>query len=98
MVEFFSGMNYWKLAPAPELAAGGTLVLAAPGERYVVYFRKGGAGGVKLEAGEYRTRWYDPRSGAWSDGPAVRQDAGRGAWMGEVRAGEGDWALLMEKR
>ena len=98
MVEFFTGMEYWKLVPAPDLAAGGTLVLAAPGERYVVYFRKGGAGGMKLAAGQYGTRWYDPRAGAWSEGPGLQQAAGKGAWMGEAPSGEGDWALVVEKR
>jgi hypothetical protein len=96
MVEFFTGFDYWKLEPAPEAATGGVLVLAEPGQRTVVYYPKAAAGELALAPGEYRARWFNPRSGEWSDVPAVSADGH--PWRYPESPGEGDWVLLIERR
>ena len=98
MVDFFRAFEYWKLQPASEAATGGLLVLAEAGRRYVVYYPLGGSGSVKLEPGEYRSRWYNPRSGEWKEGPSLKVEIGAEQWTAPQAPDSGDWALLAERR
>lgn len=96
MVDFFTGFDYWKLTPAPDSASGGVLLLAESGQRYVIYYPKAARGEVKLQPGKYRGRWFDPRSGSWSEAGDVSADGG--GWKYPQPTAEGDWVLLVERR
>lgn len=97
MVEFFTSFDYWKLEPAPELTQGNLLVLAQPATKYVVYFPAGGGGAVTLAPGSYRSRWYNPRSGEWTPGPAADIRQPGGPWTVPTAPNTQDWALLIER-
>lgn len=94
MVEFFESIEYWKLRPMPELAQGGLRLLAEPRKQYVAYYPEGGRGTVELEAGNYRSRWYDPHTGVWAEAGEVRI-AEKGRWAAPGAPDAGDWVLLV---
>jgi hypothetical protein len=48
---------------------------------------------VKLPAGEFTGRWFNPRTGDWSDGDTVR-----GEDVSFKAPGGGDWVLLLRKK
>jgi hypothetical protein len=64
-LEFFQEhLPFHEMTPDNELASrAGTLVLAKPGDVYAVYLPTGGTTKLKVEAGRYSVRWYNPRSG-----------------------------------
>jgi hypothetical protein len=97
MVDFFRSFDWWKLDPAPSRAAGGVLVLAEPSRRYVIYAPGPASAAVRLDAGSYTSRWYNPRTGQWSDGPAIAA-SGSDPWQLPPLPGDGDWALLVTAR
>ncbi len=99
MRAFFDAFEWWKLRPAQDLLVTQPgdedvhhFITAAQieGERVIAYLPTGGDVRVRLESGG-AARWFDPRSGEWSD-------------VGSVPAGEQtfraptgeDWVLLME--
>jgi hypothetical protein len=95
MVDFFTSFEYWKLSPVPP-STGGPLVLADAARRYVAYFDSPlSSGDVTLDAGCYKSRWYNPGPGAWSEGPAIEVSS-NSAWPPPPRPDAGDWALLIE--
>ncbi|MBX7167089.1 MAG: hypothetical protein K1X74_12235 [Pirellulales bacterium] len=68
-----SGVRFWRLAPAPQLASTGHC-LAWPGHEYVVYAPATQEFTVDLSgAGQesFLARWYDPGSGKFRDGEVV---------------------------
>ena len=61
---FQEHLPFHEMTPDNKLAGrAGTFVLARPGEVYAVYLPTGGTTTLKVEAGEYSVRWYNPRSG-----------------------------------
>ena len=64
-LEFFQEhLPFHEMTPDNKLAnRAGTLVLARPGDIYAVYLPTGGKTSLKIEAGDYSVRWYNPRSG-----------------------------------
>jgi hypothetical protein len=96
MKDFFTSLPWWDLDPRPELAGDGTRVLTKPGELYVAYAANGGALSVRLAAGEYEGRWYNPRTGAWSSAPAVTAKSDE-MWKSPDPADRGDWALVLRR-
>jgi hypothetical protein len=95
LVNFFTGLPWWTLEPRDDLAGADTLLLAEPGKRFVAYLPRGGAAEFTLAAGTYRAKWYNPRTGAWHELPAVSQ-ATDGRWRSAPAPDAGDWALLLE--
>ena len=95
MMEFFTGIPWWTLEPRPDLAGVNTLVLAAPGQRYVAYLPKSGKASLQLARGSYRAKWFNPRTGAWTELPPSRLEA-EGTWSSPDAPDAGDWALLLE--
>ncbi len=93
LVDFFLSIPYYELEPSQALGLDGALVLAKAGERYVVYFPNGGKGGVRLPQGAYRSRWFDPRTVAWTTGPALNEGEARL----EAPMPNQDWVLLVER-
>ena len=87
---FFEALPYRDLKPADRLTSRG-FCLAQPGAHVVLYLPRGGAGELDLSGqgtGRFVARWFDPRTGAWRPGPALRAGANR------IQApSEEDWAL-----
>lgn len=93
--EFIAAVRFERMAPADGLVlGGGAYGLAEAGKAYVFYLYDGGTvqldlGGV---SGPVRARWFDPRTGVWSDAPGV---SGGGA-RSFTAPGGGDWTLYLE--
>ena len=94
MVDFFTSIEYWKLEPAPRIVSGNLLVLAERGRQYAIYYRRPEQGTVELEPGDYTARWYNPRSGEWTDGPRTLVTADN-KWHAPAPPGQDDWVLLL---
>jgi len=90
MADFLTALEWWKLNPDDSRVTNGDYGLADPGRTYVVYWPQGGAAQVKLEPGNYRASWFNPRSGETTPLPAV--SAG---WTSPTAPG--DWVLLIRK-
>ncbi len=68
------------------------MALAEANRVYVVYFPHGGATTLDLSGAEaLRMRWFNPRSGAWSE-PATVRGGGREKYQ---TPDANDWALLL---
>jgi hypothetical protein len=97
MVDFFTGFDWWRLEPANALVSHSQLCLAEPGRRYVVYLRwPVPPTTLNVEPGTYRARWFDPRTGAWTEIGTVRAE---GTWAMPARPApaDGDWVALLER-
>lgn len=83
------------MQPRPELVSSGFCLAASP-DLFVFCLPRGGATEIDLrEAGACKldARWFNPRSGDWLDGPAVR------GGPNDLRApGAEDWVLLVTVR
>ncbi len=102
-LEFFrdNEVPFWKMDPADDLVGGeDAYCLARPGEVYAVYLPDGGEGKLKLAAGTYTVRWFDPRNGGKLQSGNVKTVAGPG--MKSVglppRDKDRDWALLVRRK
>ncbi len=94
MVAFFTGFEWWKADPRPDLVSAGAHCLAEPGRQYVLYLPKGGTAMLALEPGTYRARWYNPRTGRFlPDLPA----ATGAQWTSPSAPDSEDWALLLTR-
>ena len=71
----------------------GDFCLADSGRTYVVYLPRGGTVAVKLEPGNYRTSWFNPRSGETIELPA----ASGPNWTSAAAPDGGDWVLLLRQ-
>jgi hypothetical protein len=91
MVDFFTSFDWWRAVPHNDLVRGGGFCLAKPGEFYAVYLPRPTPVTLTLEPGAYHARWFNPRSGEWTDAPV----ASGPRWMPPVPAEEGDWALFL---
>jgi hypothetical protein len=106
MASFFKDIEWWKLAPHPELLSeyADKYAIADPGIEYVVYLRWGG--GVKVDlrpssqndAFEYR--WYNPDTGKFLpakkiDGGGIRYFASPGGYPSVPDFK--DWVLHIKK-
>jgi len=70
---FFEGLPFRELEPQDALIRGG-FCLARPPAHYVFYLPRGGTSEVDLGRGptlHLTARWFDPRTGAWQDGPSL---------------------------
>jgi hypothetical protein len=92
IVEFFTAFEWWKTEPHDELVDNGAFCLAEPGRTYVAYLPHGGRVTMALAPGEYKTRWFNPRIGAYSDAPAAEGPR----WTSPEAADQQDWVLLLQ--
>jgi hypothetical protein len=97
MAQFFTSFPWWSLEPHEDLAGEGTLLLADPGKRYVAYLPAAGAARFQLQPGSYSARWFNPRTGAWTDMPDVVQSVSA-PWSSAPAEDAGDWALLLQAK
>lgn len=93
MVDFFARLPWWELEPRDELVTNGAQCLAREGERYVVYLPSGGNMTLQLQDGNYTAQWFNPRSGEYSDLPAVEETS----WTSPDAPDGEDWVLLLQK-
>lgn len=94
MTDFFTSFEWWKLDPADGLADNGGLVLAEKNKRYAVYAPAGDKVRVKVPAGAWRVRAYNPRTGEW--GRKTDETADDGGLTIRFADGE-DWAAVVER-
>ncbi len=101
--EFFKGIEWWRLVPAPEVLAeqpgkedASKFIAAAKseeGDLLVVYLPEGGS--VTLKTNSLKkglgARWYHPRTGGWLNAGGVEQSP-----QTFKTADRNDWALLIK--
>jgi hypothetical protein len=92
MVDFFTSFDWWKLDPADGLADNGGLVLAEKNKRYAVYAPTGGRVNLKVPAGDWRVRVYNPRTGEWGKKTDEKADD---SGLTLKFAADGDWAAVL---
>ncbi|HEX7899509.1 MAG TPA: DUF5060 domain-containing protein [Planctomycetota bacterium] len=90
---FLSGVEAWRLEPRDELARNEAYCLAEPGRRYVLYQPEGRPATLQLEPGRYKVRRFDPRTGAWTDLPAVEGSR----FSAPEAPSPDDWALVLDR-
>ncbi|MBN2507720.1 MAG: hypothetical protein JXQ71_13610, partial [Verrucomicrobia bacterium] len=93
LVDFFTRFEWWKGAPSNALVSGGAFCLAEPGQTYAVYLSASAVVTLKLAAGEYRVRRFNPRTGNWTDLPPARGPI----WTTLASPDPGDWAYLLQR-
>jgi len=101
-LDFFQEhLPFHEMTPDNGLASrAGTLVLARPGDVYAVYLPTGGTTRLKVEAGRYSVRWYNPRSG----GRLLQGSVSEVRGPSTVSLGSPpddanqDWAVLVNKK
>src|SRR5215831_16604311 len=71
MVHFFTSFEWWKTEPHDDLVNNDSFCLAELGKLYVVYLPNGGNVTVRLEPGRYEAKWFNPRSGEYSNALAA---------------------------
>jgi hypothetical protein len=87
----FASLKWWKMEPRDDLVSQGNCCLAEPGKQYLIYLPGGGKATVKLGAGQYQARWFNPRSGQWSEiGSAAGPE-----WTSPQSPDDGDWAIVL---
>jgi hypothetical protein len=92
MAHFFASFEWWKAEPHDELVNNGALCLAEPGRLYAIYLPHGGRVTARLEAGRYEVKWFNPRSGEYSDVPA----ADGPLWTSLSATDRSDWVILLK--
>jgi len=93
LLDFFTSEAWWRTNPAPERVHDG-LLLAEPGELYLVYQDKPAPVRVELEPGRYSVRRFNPRAGTWQ---ALGEIQGA-SWASEPAQGDDDWAYVLKRR
>ena len=93
MVRFFTGIEWWKTEPHDELVNNDAFCLAEPGRLYVIYLAHGGSVTARLQPGDYKAQWFNPRTGAYYDVPAAKGPM----WTSPVASDSEDWVILLER-
>jgi hypothetical protein len=88
---FFEDLPFPSLSPAPSLIDGG-FCLSGEHDLYVFYLTAGVAT-IDLSRAKktLASRWFDPRTGAWQDGPQLKAGSHR-----LTPPAPGDWALVVK--
>jgi hypothetical protein len=87
---FFEALPFEELEPQDSLVRGG-FYLAQPPEHFVLYLPHGGTCEIALRGAPAQglvARWFDPRTGAWQDGPSLSPGPNT-----VTAPTEADWAL-----
>lgn len=93
LADFFTAFDWWNCQPSNDLIEQQFPCLAIESERYVVYMAHGGRATIKLSEGKYQARWFNPRTGDFSDaGVAVAP-----TWTSDNTPDASDWVLLLTR-
>ena len=93
-------LPFWEMEPADELhsngATGGVQVFAKPLRNYAIYLPDGReSGSLNIEAGNYRQRWFNPRTGLFEG--AETTTTSLPIVLGEPPNTPGqDWVVLLD--
>ena len=93
MVDFFTSFEWWKTEPHDELATHGDYCLANLGETYAIYLPKGGRASLRISAGRYIVKSFNPLTGDWLDLPPVQG----ASWISPEASNLHDWAFLLQR-
>jgi Protein of unknown function (DUF4038)/Domain of unknown function (DUF5060)/Putative collagen-binding domain of a collagenase len=100
--DFFKGIDWWRLVPAPEVLVeqpgkkdASKFIAAAnseEGDLFVAYLPEGGSVTLKTDSLKkgLTARWYHPRTGGWLDAGTVKQSP-----QTFKTADRNDWVLLI---
>ena len=96
MNDFLYDGPYWRLSPNAGLVNSGSLCLADPGQRYVIYRQTGGTMRIDLSgvSGVFHAEWLNPRTGAKT--PAEKVEGG--ARRSFASPDGNDWALHLTRQ
>jgi hypothetical protein len=94
MVDFFTSFDWWRTEPHDELVNKGNYCLAEPGKIYAAYLPRGGKLTIRLQAGPYTVKAFNPVTGEWLTLPPVE---GR-VWTSPAQPENHDWALLLRRQ
>lgn len=92
MVHFFTGFEWWKTDPHDELVNNGAFCLAELGNLYVIYLPNGGNVTVKLEQGRYEAKWFNPKTGEFSNPMVIDKPV----WASPSSIDKSDWVILIK--
>jgi hypothetical protein len=90
---FFEALPFAALQTENQLTSAGFCLARKP-DVFVFHFPNGGESEIDLrdlKTGEFRARWFDPRTGLWRDGPLL----GRGRHSVRTPT-SADWVLLVK--
>lgn len=93
MVHFFTSFEWWKANPHDELVNTGAFCLAEPGRLYVIYMPHGGSVTARLKPGRYKVKWFNPRSGEYSEDSAAEGLV----WTSPATPDREDWVMLLKR-
>ncbi len=89
LTAFFTAFDWWKCDPVDGLAGANVRVLAARDDIYAVYAPEGRVVSVRLPAGDYTAKAFDPSTGAWAAPEKVRATAEAAVEFRFRHAGDG---------
>ena len=93
LVEFFTAFEWWTCGPRNDLVDEQLPCLAVEGGRYIVYLTGGGRVTIKPNEGKYRARWFNPRTGAYTEAGVATAPS----WTSPDTLNGEDWVLLLER-
>ena len=93
LVDFFTAFDWWTCQPRNDLIEEQLPCLAAESVRYIVYLPTGGRATIKLSEGKYRARWFNPRTGDFTEAGAATAPS----WTSPDTLDGEDWVLLLER-
>jgi len=93
LVDFFTAFEWWTYQPRNDLVEQQLPCLGAEGVRYIIYLPTGGRATVKLSEGKYRARWFNPRTGEYTEAGVATAPA----WTSPDTLDGQDWVLLLER-
>jgi hypothetical protein len=93
IVQFFTSFEWWRTDPHDEMVNNGAYCLAEIPKLYVVYLPHGGDVTMNLAPDRYEAKWFDPRTGTYSDILAIRGPT----WTSPLSTGGDDWVLLVKR-
>lgn len=88
----FAGYDFLDMTKHPELA-GGKPCVAITAKLYVIYLAEGGEVTVSGLAGSLPYRWFNPKTGAWSEGGSTG-----GSELKATAPDAGPWVLFVGQR
>ena len=93
MVHFFTSFEWWKADPHDELVNNGSFCLAEPGRLYGIYLPQGGDVTTRLEPGRYEVKWFNPRTGEYSNASVAEGPV----WTSPSAPDGSDWVLQLTR-
>jgi len=94
LYDFWTQLPWWTMEPQFDAAPSPVRCLASTGGTYVFYWGGGKGISVKLAKGDYRARWFDPRTGVFQSVGTVSGPK----WETPAPPDDQDWVLLLESQ